>query len=71
MNVDPYVDPVTRVLRNSLGISRPGELAAAERELTMAARYRIERQPIPGGAAPVTPLVAPQPGGRGAGRGAV
>jgi cell filamentation protein len=48
MNVDPYVDPVTRVLRNSLGISRPEELAAAERELTMAALYRIERQPIPG-----------------------
>src|SRR5258708_15435402 len=48
MTGDPYVDPVTRVLRNSLGISRPEELAAAERELTLAALYRIERQPIPG-----------------------
>jgi cell filamentation protein len=48
MSVDPYVDPVTRVLRNSLGIGRTEELAAAERELTMAALYRVERRPIPG-----------------------
>jgi cell filamentation protein len=49
VTVDPYIDPVTRVLRNRLGIGRAEELAAAERELTYAAVYRIERRPLPGG----------------------
>jgi fido (protein-threonine AMPylation protein) len=35
---DPYADPVTGVLRNKLGLGATGELQAAEREITHAAR---------------------------------
>jgi cell filamentation protein, protein adenylyltransferase len=43
---DPYADPVTRVLRNKLGLDKPEELAAAEREITHAALILIRESPV-------------------------
>jgi fido (protein-threonine AMPylation protein) len=38
---DPYIDPVTGVLRNRLRLDTAKELAAAEREITHAALILI------------------------------
>lgn len=48
MTRDPYVDPRTGVLRNSLGIGDAGKLASAERELTYFTAYRLTRHRLPG-----------------------
>jgi cell filamentation protein len=44
---DPYIDPVTGVLRNKLGLKAPAELAAAEREITHAALIFLQESPVP------------------------
>jgi cell filamentation protein len=46
MPEDPYTDPVTGVLRNKLGLSANGELAAAEREITHAALIFLKEAPV-------------------------
>jgi len=43
---DPYTDPVTGVLRNKLGLRTPGELGAAEREITHAALIFLKESPV-------------------------
>ena len=48
MSRDPYVDPATGVLRNLLGIDDAEELASAERHLTIAALYRLQRDGLAG-----------------------
>lgn len=48
MSLDPYTDPATGLLRNSLGITDPGELAAAEADITTARIMRLAQRPIPG-----------------------
>lgn len=48
MSPDPYTDPASGVLRNSLGIIDPGELAAAEADITTARIMRLAQRPIPG-----------------------
>jgi cell filamentation protein len=45
---DPYTDPATGVLRNSLGITDPDVLAAAEADITAARIARLAERPIPG-----------------------
>jgi cell filamentation protein len=47
MPEDPYIDPVTGVLRNKLGLRAPGELEAAEREITHAALVFLQEAPVP------------------------
>lgn len=49
MNVDPYLDPVTGILRNRLGISDPQRLATAEAGLTLAALADLGTRTLPGG----------------------
>jgi cell filamentation protein len=44
---DPYIDPVTGVLRNKLGLKAAGELEAAEREITHAALIFLQESPVP------------------------
>ncbi len=46
--IDPYTDPKTGILRNKLGITDAGELAAAEADITGARLTRIAERPIPG-----------------------
>jgi cell filamentation protein len=43
---DPYVDPVTGVLRNKLGLSTTRELETAEREITHAALILLKQSPV-------------------------
>jgi DNA-binding CsgD family transcriptional regulator/tetratricopeptide (TPR) repeat protein len=43
---DPYIDPVTGVLRNKLGLDTVVELAAAEREITHAALILLRESPV-------------------------
>jgi cell filamentation protein len=45
---DPYVDPLTGILRNTLGISTAEQLKRAERRLTRAALVRLVERPLPG-----------------------
>ena len=47
MPEDPYVDPVTGVLRNKLGLITTGELETAEREITHAALIFLKESPVP------------------------
>jgi cell filamentation protein len=49
VSVDPYTDPATGLLRNKLGITDRGELAAAEADITTARIMRLAQRPIPGG----------------------
>ena len=46
MPEDPYADPVAGVLRNKLGLSTPGELETAEREITHAALIFLKEAPV-------------------------
>jgi cell filamentation protein len=43
---DPYIDPVTGVLRNKLGLTTAAELEAAEREITHAALILLRETPV-------------------------
>jgi cell filamentation protein len=43
---DPYADPATGVLRNKLGLVEPGELDAAERDITQAALVFLRDSPV-------------------------
>jgi len=45
---DPYTDPATGVLRNLLGATTQTELAQREANVTAAALYRLDLNPIPG-----------------------
>ncbi|MFD4533569.1 Fic/DOC family protein [Kitasatospora sp. NPDC058397] len=45
---DPYADPDSGVLRNRLGITDQGQLAAAEADITAARLTRIAEKPVPG-----------------------
>jgi cell filamentation protein len=45
---DPYLDPVSGVLRNLLGISDPGELAQVEAALSASRLIDLERRRLPG-----------------------
>ena len=45
---DPYVDPRTGILRNSLGITTAQQLQRAERRLTRAALLRLAEHPLRG-----------------------
>jgi cell filamentation protein len=47
MPEDPYVDPVTGLLRNKLVLSTAGELETAEREITHAALIFLKEAPVP------------------------
>ena len=47
-DTDPYVDPATGVLRNSLGISDTDELAKAEADLTAVAIATLTEKPVRG-----------------------
>lgn len=49
MNIDPYVDPTSGVLRNRLGISDPQRLRVAEAGLTLAALADLGTRTLPGG----------------------
>jgi len=49
MSVDPYVDPVTGLLRNRLGIDKPQRLREAEAGLTLAAIQDLGTRLLPGG----------------------
>lgn len=42
---DPYIDPVTGVLRNKLGLAIAAQLEAAEREITHAALILLQESP--------------------------
>jgi cell filamentation protein len=44
---DPYIEPVTGVLRNKLGLTTTGELETAEREITHAALIFLRESPVP------------------------
>jgi cell filamentation protein len=46
MPEDPYADPATGVLRNTLGLSTVGELETAEREITHAALLFLKESPV-------------------------
>lgn len=46
---DPYSDPETGVLVNSLGLTAQGELERVERDLTSFALLRMRDRPLPGG----------------------
>jgi fido (protein-threonine AMPylation protein) len=46
--MDPYVDPVTGVLRNRLGIARQAELNQVEAALTASRLIDLERQRLHG-----------------------
>ena len=46
MPEDPYADPATGVLRNKLGLTTPGELEVAEREITHAALIFLKEAPV-------------------------
>lgn len=48
MSADPYTDPATGLLRNSLGIIDRDALAAAEADITTARLARLAARPIPG-----------------------
>jgi cell filamentation protein len=43
---DPYIDPVSGVLRNKLRLNTAEEHAAAEREITHAALILIRESPV-------------------------
>jgi cell filamentation protein len=43
---DPYIDPVSGILRNKLRLTTAEELAAAEREITHAALILIRESPV-------------------------
>ena len=43
---DPYIDPVSGVLRNKLRLNTAEELAAAEREITHAALILVRESPV-------------------------
>ena len=45
---DPYLDPVSGVLRNLLGITDPGELAQVEAALSASRLIDLERRLLPG-----------------------
>jgi cell filamentation protein len=45
---DPYVDPLTGVLRNKLGLSTHLSLQQAERDITRAALIRLAARPLRG-----------------------
>jgi cell filamentation protein len=45
---DPYLDPVSGVLRNLLGITDPGELAQVEAALSASRLIDLERRRLPG-----------------------
>ena len=47
MAEDPYLDPVTGVLYNKLGLETTAELEAAEREITHAALILLDETPVP------------------------
>ena len=47
MTADPYIDPVTGIPRNALGLGTAEELAAAEREITHAALILLRESPVP------------------------
>jgi cell filamentation protein len=47
-DLDPYVDPGSGVLRNRLGITDPGELAAVEAALTASRLVDLERRRMAG-----------------------
>ena len=42
MPADPYIDPVTGILRNKLGLGTAADLEAAEREITHAALVLLQ-----------------------------
>jgi cell filamentation protein len=46
MPEDPYIDPVTGVLRNKLGLKAHEELEAAEREITHSALIFLQESPV-------------------------
>ncbi len=48
MSADPYVDPLTGVFRNKLGITDTQQLQRVERRLTRAALLRLAEHPLPG-----------------------
>jgi cell filamentation protein len=43
---DPYIDPLTGVLLNKLGLATAAELEAAEREITHAALIMLHESPV-------------------------
>lgn len=47
-DADPYTDPATGVLRNLLGARTEAELAQREANLTAAALYRLDLNPVAG-----------------------
>jgi cell filamentation protein len=49
MNVDPYADPVSGVLRNRFGITDPQRLRDAEADLSAAALADLGTRILPGG----------------------
>lgn len=48
MTTDPYLDPKSGILRNSLGITDAAELAAAEADITSARLTRMMERPVAG-----------------------
>ncbi|MGI8916934.1 MAG: Fic/DOC family protein [Chloroflexota bacterium] len=48
MTADPYMDPLTGILRNLLGITTAQQLQRAERRLTRAALLRLAEHSLPG-----------------------
>lgn len=46
---DPYSDPETGVLVNTLGLTAQPELERVERDLTSFALLRLRDRPLPGG----------------------
>ena len=48
MNVDPYVDPETGLLRNRLGVTDARTLTRTEADIARLATATIARNPIPG-----------------------
>jgi cell filamentation protein len=46
--VDPYLDPVSGVMRNLLGIADPGELGRVEAALSASRLVDLERRRLPG-----------------------
>ncbi len=47
-DIDPYLDPATGVLRNSLGITNADELAKAEANITTVAIAALAEEPVTG-----------------------
>lgn len=45
---DPYLDPISGILRNRLGITNAKELEWAEAAFSALASYELDRNPPPG-----------------------